>query len=80
MKNFIAAALVALSLAFGVARSPAKMACENPMPIEAKGDAKAKLFETLTTGGEPSLEAAPQRSPLKLPLVNPRVVVSKSKR
>jgi hypothetical protein len=84
MKNFIVAALVALSLAFGGAPSQVKMACENPMSIEADRDAETKpgetlTAETLTIDGTQPTEAAPQ-SPLKLPLVNPRIVVSKSKR
>jgi lipoprotein-anchoring transpeptidase ErfK/SrfK len=81
MKNFIVAALVAavsLALAFGVvAHAPAKTAGENPMPLEAGENGAKKPGETGTTDGAPS--AAPQ-SPLKLPLVNPRIVVSKSKR
>ncbi len=112
MKNFKPAALVALSLAlaFGVARSAAKMAGEHPMPTEAHANAQptmpgeAKRGENLTTAAAQSPEAPPQqsaealpqqsdeaasqqsaatasqRSPLKLPLVNPRIVVSKSKR
>jgi murein L,D-transpeptidase YafK len=88
MKTFIIAAFAALSLATGTARNAGKMACENPMPIEAVENAETKRRETLTmTGGAASPEAAesPQssqssQSPLKLPLVNPRLVVSKSKR
>jgi lipoprotein-anchoring transpeptidase ErfK/SrfK len=67
MKNFIAvAALVTsgLALSFGVSRSPARMAAENTMPGEIHIDA------------QPSV---PQQ-PLKLPLADPKVVVSKSKR
>jgi lipoprotein-anchoring transpeptidase ErfK/SrfK len=118
VKNFKPAALVVLSLAlaFGVARSAAKMAGEYPMPIEAHANAQStppgesKRGENLmaATAQSPeappqpetppqqfaetapqqfaeaasqgSVEAASQRSPLKLPLVNPRIVVSKSKR
>ncbi|HEV2880565.1 MAG TPA: L,D-transpeptidase [Pyrinomonadaceae bacterium] len=82
MKTFIIAAFAALSLATGAARKAAKMACENPMPIEAAENAETKPHETLTmTGGAATPEAAESsQSPLKLPLVNPRLVVSKSKR
>ena len=94
MKTFNAsAALVALSLAvaFGVVRTPAKMAGENPMPIEAHAKAATEHGGTLKADGAPPppADAAPpsprqqqqqQQSPLKLPLVNPKVVVSKSKR
>ncbi|MCA1566704.1 MAG: L,D-transpeptidase [Acidobacteria bacterium] len=83
MKTFIVAAFAALSLASGAARNAAKTACENPMPIEAALNAETKPGETLTTtgGAPPSPEAtASPQSPLKLPLVNPRVVVSKGKR
>jgi lipoprotein-anchoring transpeptidase ErfK/SrfK len=90
MKIFIAAAaLVALSLAlaFGVGRSPAKLADEHPMLTEAHANAATKpaetkpgeIGETLTPDNAPTPEAASQ-SPLKLPLVNPRIVISKSKR
>jgi hypothetical protein len=81
MKTFIVAAFAALSLASGVARDVAKTARENPMPTEASENAQTKPGETLTFGGASSPEAASaSQSPLKLPLVNPRVVVSKSKR
>ena len=81
MKTFNTAALVVLSLAlaYGAARSPAETAGETTMPIETHANAETKPGETLTTEDARSSEAAPQ-SPLKLPLVNPRVVVSKSKR
>ncbi|HEX8128728.1 MAG TPA: L,D-transpeptidase [Pyrinomonadaceae bacterium] len=82
MKTFNAsAALVALSLAlaFGVVRTPAKIACEHPMSTEAHTNAETQPGETAATESAPTPEAAPQ-SPLKLPLVNPRIVVSKSKR
>ncbi|HZG54185.1 MAG TPA: L,D-transpeptidase [Pyrinomonadaceae bacterium] len=72
MKKLIAAALVAVSLASGGWRSPAGMAGENPMSTEAHANAE-------TRPGAPTTAGAPQ-SPLKLPLVNPQVVVSKSKR
>jgi hypothetical protein len=91
MKIFIAAALVALSLALASGAPPgrAKTACENPentMPIEAHANAETKPGERATAGSAHLPEARPQtpearpQTPLKLPLVNPRVVVSKSKR
>ena len=67
MKNLIAAvALVTslLALSFGVSRSHALLAAENTMPSE------------IHAGAQPP---APQQ-PLKLPLADPKVVVSKSKR
>ncbi len=68
MKIQIAAALVASSLAllFGVAPNPAREASENPMPTEINADDGAL--------------AARSQPPLKLPLADPQVVVSKSKR
>jgi lipoprotein-anchoring transpeptidase ErfK/SrfK len=92
MKIFIAAALVVLSLvlASGAARTPAKMAGEHPMPIETHPNAETKPGEKTMTaaggaspstgdGGASPAPSQPQ-SPLKLPLVDPKVVVSKSKR
>lgn len=80
MKTFIAAALVVLSLASGVALSPAKTAGVTKMPIEAHANAGAKPEQTPQADGAQSPQAAPRPSPLKLPLVKPRIVVSKSKR
>ncbi|HLL16780.1 MAG TPA: L,D-transpeptidase [Pyrinomonadaceae bacterium] len=80
MKTFIAAALVVLSLASAVSLTPAKMAGETTMPIEAHANAETKPGETFAAGGMQSPQAAPRQSPLKLPLVKPRIVVSKSKR
>jgi murein L,D-transpeptidase YafK len=87
MKKFIAVALVALSLAlaFGVARSSGKMAGEKQMSIEAHANPETNPGETLPADGAPpspsrSPSLAQARSPLKLPLVDPKVVVSKSKR
>jgi murein L,D-transpeptidase YafK len=64
----------------GVARSPAKMTSENPMSIEVRVNAEAKPGESAASDGAPAAAAQEQRSPLKLPLVNPKIVVSKSKR
>ena len=80
MKIFIAASLVAVSLLVlvGVSRSRAqqKGAGATGMPLEHNANADTKQGETLTTQ-----TASPiQPSPLKLPLVNPKLVVSKSKR
>ncbi|HJR08678.1 MAG TPA: L,D-transpeptidase [Pyrinomonadaceae bacterium] len=87
MKVFIAATLVALSLVLllaGVARSPANGARENPMPVETNEGTETKGGEKLTAETAPSPSASPStsasQSPLKLPLVNPQIVVSKSKR
>jgi len=83
MKVFIAATLVALSLVVvmlaGVSRSPAKNAGENRMPVENNEGAEMKGGEKLTA--EPAAAAsALSQKPLKLPLKNPQIVVSKSKR
>lgn len=91
MKKLIAAALVALSLASGGWRSPTGTAGENSMSTKAHANAATKPGETTTanapttadvatTAGAPTTTEPPQSPPLKLPLVNPRVVVSKSKR
>ena len=80
MKIFIAAALVALNLAYGVSPSPAEAARENPMPIEVHIDSETKPGDaSVADAASPSPAGQPQR-PLKLPLVNPRIVVSKSRR
>ena len=82
MKVLIAATLVALSLAallVGVSRSPAKSADGNRMPVETHKGAETKGGEQLTADTSASPSALSQ-SPLKLPLVNPQIVVSKSKR
>ena len=87
MKTFIAAALVVLSLASGASPSPAKTAGETTMPSEARENAETKPGEAFAADEAQSPQAAPQssqaaprQSPLKLPLVKPRIVVSKSKR
>lgn len=68
MKIQIAAALVAsgLALLFGVAPNPSRRAFENPMPTEINAHDGAL--------------AARSQTPLKLPLADPQVVVSKSRR
>jgi len=78
MKIFITASLVALSLVIliGASRSRAKNADEKLMSLENTSNAETKRTETLTA--ETALPI--QQSPLKLPLVNPKLVVSKSKR
>ncbi|HEY1404175.1 MAG TPA: L,D-transpeptidase, partial [Pyrinomonadaceae bacterium] len=75
MKKFNAAVVVlSLALACGAARSATQTANENTMPTdEAHANAEMKPPVTSMADGTP-------QSPLKLPLVNPRVVVSKSKR
>ncbi|HYP00858.1 MAG TPA: L,D-transpeptidase [Pyrinomonadaceae bacterium] len=81
MKVFIAATLVALifvGVLAGVTRSPAKGAGGNPMPVEINGGGETKEAEKLTAAN--ASPSARSQSPLKLPLVNPRIVVSKSKR
>jgi len=93
MLKVIAAAiatLVALSLLLlpGVAKIPASRSNENPMPVENHSDAETKRDETTaaaTSSPAPSSTQLPQQqqqqqSPLKLPLVNPKIVVSKSAR
>ena len=62
----------------GVSRSPAKNAGGNRMPVENNEGAETKAGEKLTA--ETAASSAPSQTPLKLPLVNPRIVVSKSKR
>ncbi|HZH33181.1 MAG TPA: L,D-transpeptidase [Pyrinomonadaceae bacterium] len=91
MKIVFVTLLVAVGFLFcaGEPRSPARKAGGNSMPMEVQANAQGKPGETGATssGGAlpevarsaPSPEVA-QRAPLKLPLVNPRVVVSKSKR
>ncbi|MCA1555678.1 MAG: L,D-transpeptidase [Acidobacteria bacterium] len=78
MKIIIAASLVTLSLVIlpGASRSRAKMAGEKQMSPESTSNAETKRTETLTAETVSSV----QQSPLKLPLVNPKLVVSKSKR
>jgi lipoprotein-anchoring transpeptidase ErfK/SrfK len=82
MKIFNAAAFVALSLALasGAARTPVKTARAHPMPIETHANAEMKPGETTAVEGGAPLATMQPRSPLKLPLVNPKIVVSKSKR
>jgi murein L,D-transpeptidase YafK len=90
MKIFIAVALVVLSLALasGAARTPAKMDGEPPMPVETHANAETKPGETTaasgaspaTGDGDASPSLSQSQSPLTLPLVNPKIVVSKSKR
>ena len=78
MKIFIATLLVALSLVvvFGISRSRAKKTGDKGMSPENAANAETNRPERLTAE-----TAAPvQPSPLKFPLVNPKVVVSKSKR
>lgn len=79
MKIFIAASFVAVSLLIliSVSRSRAQQSAgENGMPLEHSADAETKQGEALTA----ETGASGQTSPLKLPLVNPKLVVSKSKR
>ena len=83
MKVFIAATLVALSLAVvmlaGVSRSPGKNAGVNRMPVENNEGAGRKAGGKLTV--EPAVaSSALSQTPLKLPLKNPQIVISKSKR
>lgn len=81
MKIFIATSLVALSLLIliSVSRSRTqKSAGENGMPLEPEANAETKRGETLASAT--STSTPQQQSPLKLPLVNPKLVVSKSKR
>jgi murein L,D-transpeptidase YafK len=84
MKVLIAVSLVALSLVVmlvGVSQSPANLAGGNPMPVEIDKGAATKGGEKSaaeTTSLSASQSAS--QSPLKLPLVNPQIVVSKSKR
>lgn len=87
------AALVALSLLmlFGATRNPAGGANENRMTGEVHADAETTRDETRddasasATSQPASSSVAPlstqqQQSPLKLPLVNPKLVVSKAAR
>ena len=79
------ATLVALSLLLllGVSKITASGANENPMPVETHPDAETKREEAAATNSPPAPSAVvlqQQQSPLKLPLVNPKIVVSKSAR
>jgi murein L,D-transpeptidase YafK len=76
MKISLLLSLVAVSLLLliGVALRPAKSADEKRMPRELNANVKLEQGATLAAATLSS------QSPLKLPLVNPKVVVSKSKR
>jgi murein L,D-transpeptidase YafK len=79
MRKFIAASLVALSIvSFAilacVSRSPAKVLAETEKPFTPRSTSNAARAEPM------SRETIPAQSPLKLPLVNPKIVVSKSAR
>jgi murein L,D-transpeptidase YafK len=82
----VVASLVALSLWLGAWKSIASGANENLMPVEIHSDAKPKQDEARKEGASAtsppvaSSTSQPQQSPLKLPLVNPKIVVSKSAR
>lgn len=78
----VLATLVALSLLLllGVARFPASGANENRMPVETHSGAETKRDETAAAATSPLALSSQQQSPLKLPLVNPKIVVSKSAR
>lgn len=93
MMKVIATAIVlfvalSLLLVVGTSRNRADGANENRMPGEIHSDAETKRAAAATTSAEaspvapflsPTSSAQPQ-SPLKLPLVNPKIVVSKSAR
>jgi hypothetical protein len=77
------ALLVALSLCLlpGAARNRASGAHENPMSVETHAKAGTKLDETASAeNSSPAPLSSIAQSPLKLPLVNPKLVVSKSAR
>ena len=76
MKISLLLSLVAVSLLLlaGFALRPAESAGENRMPHKPDTHVKTKQGEALAAAMQSS------QSPLKLPLVNPKVVVSKSKR
>lgn len=79
------ATLVALSLLLlaGVSRFHASGANENLMPVEIHSGAETKREEASAANSMPAPPSSPlaqQQSPLKLPLVNPKIVVSKSAR
>jgi L,D-peptidoglycan transpeptidase YkuD (ErfK/YbiS/YcfS/YnhG family) len=88
----VVASLVALSLLLlvGTSRSPARGANENLMPGEIYSDAEAKRATAARDekdASETALPASPSapassaaQTPLKLPLVNPKIVVSKAAR
>ena len=93
MMKVIAATVSLVALSFlimvGVSRSPANGASENRMPGEIHSDAETKRVAAATsaetTPPAPLLSSshassAAQSPPLKLPLVNPKIVVSKSAR
>ena len=79
MSKLIAASLVALSIVSFVilacvSRSPAKGIGETGKPLTPRSTSNAARAEPM------SRETIPAQSPLKLPLVNPKIVVSKSAR
>ena len=79
MRKFIAASLIALSIvSFAllacVSGSPAKVVAETEKPLTPRPTSNATRAEPM------SRETIPEQSPLKLPLVNPKLVVSKSAR
>lgn len=77
------ALLVALSLfvLLGVARSPASAAHENPMSLEIHAQAETKRDDAASAEtSSPASSSSTAQTPLKLPLVNPKIVVSKSAR
>jgi hypothetical protein len=95
LKVIARASLVALSLLLlllAVSQGPASGAHENPMTGDIHSDAekkrdesaavKSKLAATSPPASSPASSPAPlsQGSPLKLPLVNPKIVVSKAAR
>jgi murein L,D-transpeptidase YafK len=86
MKVIATASLVVFSLLLllSASQSPASRARENRMTTEIHSDAETKRVETAelteTRAATSSLAPTSRQSPLKLPLVNPKLVVSKSKR
>jgi murein L,D-transpeptidase YafK len=79
MKLLIVASLVAVSLVVlsCARRTPARTAEQNRMPPDTDANAKAGQTEAAQVESASSVSS---QSPLKLPLVNPRIVISKSKR
>jgi murein L,D-transpeptidase YafK len=83
MRKFIAASLVALSIvSFAilacVSGSPAKVVAETEKPLATRSTLSTSNATRAETMNRETVPA--QGSPLKLPLVNPKIVVSKSAR
>lgn len=89
----VTVSLVALCLLLGASWSPASVASENSMPSKIHSDAEpkpdeARKDESASAASPPvasslpalSFASPPPQQPLKLPLVNPKIVIAKAAR